>query len=261
MELRSQLAVHEAELMQLKQKWGKIVNRGHDRVVGVNGSSASHSHSSDVSRGQVLGGIKEGVERLLAVSLGEVAPATTTQQIGSNTAWTHSTRQSTSSAATSSSRSSSTRYSHDQSSMNSSVVEDDFSLESPREQELESQTLIVEKAESTLTVGQNSPVEIATVVEVSSMEKNKATKARRRRSCDVFPPTERKLATVPENNNGTARMSTTPLSSISRLGSLPPGTPSWVIGTVGKKWEELQRTETWVLIIPYAFPYGSNFRV
>jgi len=30
------------------------------------------------------------------------------------------------------------------------------------------------------------------------------------------------------------------------LGTLPSGTPLWVMGTVGKKWEELQRTDTYV---------------
>lgn len=231
MELRSQLAVHEAELMQLKHKWERIVNKGYDRVIGVNGNSASSSHTSGVSSAQVFGGIKEGMERLLAAGLGELTPATTTQAVFSTRMREHITRQSISSVGTSS-----TSYS--QSSTNSSAMEDDFSLESPGEQEQEGEVLIVENAEPTLTVCPNLTIEIAKVMEMTSMEQDGATEALRRRSRDTLPSVDGKLATVPENNR------TGSVVSIPSLGSLPPGTPSWIIGTVGKKWEELQRTET-----------------
>jgi len=240
LELRSQLAVHEAELLQLKRKWERIVNKGHDRAVSINGTSASPSHTSSVSSGQVLGGIKEGVERLLAAGLGELA-STGIQPVASTvTGMTHSTRQSISSVGTSSSTS--TRYS--QSSTNSSVLEDDICLESPREQELEGQVLIVETAEPTPTASPNSAIEIGKLMEVSNIEQDKTTaKARRRRSRDPLSSLEGNPATVPESNRN-MKVSMATLSSIPSLGSLPPGTPSWVIGTMGKKWEEIQQSET-----------------
>jgi len=239
MELRSQLAIHEAELMQLKRKWEKIVNKGFDRAVSVSGSSASLLHTPGVPGGQVLGGIKEGVERLLAAGLGELVTAPTIQPVGTNTTKTHSTQQSTSSVATSSSAS--TRFS--QSSMNSSVMEDDFPLESPEEEEHEVQVLIVGDAEPTPTVSPNPAVKITDMTEVSSMEQKKSAKMCRRRSRDATSTIEGKFTAGPDNNR-TAKITTSSLSSIPNLGSLPPGSPSWVIGTVGKKWEELQRTET-----------------
>ncbi|KAF8970371.1 hypothetical protein BDZ97DRAFT_90061 [Flammula alnicola] len=109
LELRSQLAVHEAELLQLKRKWERIVNRGFEKALSPNSASSSTtshlpsspSPSSSVPPGfstspnntasyfptlnpnntnapaaVVLEGIKEGVQgmsRLIAAGLGSIA--------------------------------------------------------------------------------------------------------------------------------------------------------------------------------------------
>ncbi|KAF9443490.1 hypothetical protein P691DRAFT_713223, partial [Macrolepiota fuliginosa MF-IS2] len=64
LELRSQLAIHETELAQLKRKWERIVNRGLERDF----HSAPTNGTSDAGS-VVYEGIKEGVQgvsRLLA---------------------------------------------------------------------------------------------------------------------------------------------------------------------------------------------------
>ena len=56
LELRSQLAVHESELAQLKKKWERIVSRGMDRAYSSHPpasmsplASATHGHSAHAS--------------------------------------------------------------------------------------------------------------------------------------------------------------------------------------------------------------------
>jgi len=66
LELRTQLAVHEAELLQLKRKWERIVSRRYGGREDVTSPTSSSSN--------VLEGIKEGVQgvsRFLAAGLGE----------------------------------------------------------------------------------------------------------------------------------------------------------------------------------------------
>ncbi|KAF8647988.1 hypothetical protein AX16_006418 [Volvariella volvacea WC 439] len=75
LELRSQLATHEAELQQLKRKWQRIVNRGLERQA----SDATPSPPNG-SGGAVLDGIKEGVQgvsRLLSSGLNMTEPSST----------------------------------------------------------------------------------------------------------------------------------------------------------------------------------------
>ncbi|KAF7761368.1 hypothetical protein Agabi119p4_9360 [Agaricus bisporus var. burnettii] len=69
LELKSQLAVHEAELVQLKRKWERIVNRGLERDL-----HSATTNSSDPSSA-VLEGIREGMSRLLAAGFSTSAPA------------------------------------------------------------------------------------------------------------------------------------------------------------------------------------------
>lgn len=183
--------------------------------------------------GQVLDGIKEGVQgvgRLLAAGLGDfTAPPPVV------TSRTHSTQQSTSSVTTNSSTS--TRFS--QSSMASSVAEDDFPLESPEEQD-DGQVLIVEDSGPTPTVSPN-PVMKSVIME------DKPIKTLRRRSRDAPPSMEAMPASSRETSRTKpANMVMTPVPSIPGLGTFPSGSPSWVMGTVNKKWEELQKTETCV---------------
>ncbi|KAF9486223.1 hypothetical protein BDN70DRAFT_870310 [Pholiota conissans] len=105
LELRSQLAVHEAELLQLKRKWEKIVNRGFEKALSPNTASTSlHSSTSSAAPSYpaestspnnsagyfpalnsantnapatvVLEGIKEsmqGMSRLIVAGLGSIA--------------------------------------------------------------------------------------------------------------------------------------------------------------------------------------------
>jgi len=69
LELRSQLATHEAELKDLKRKWERIVSRGVDRAYTPASASVV---SPPPSSAPMLEGIKEGVQevgRLLAAGL------------------------------------------------------------------------------------------------------------------------------------------------------------------------------------------------
>ncbi|KZP28080.1 hypothetical protein FIBSPDRAFT_885969 [Athelia psychrophila] len=140
LELRSQLAVHEAELLQLKRKWERIINRGFERSHGIGkpdtSGSSSPLSSSPVAApfvnapqsGAMMDGIREGVQgmsRFLAAGLGELsAPSATSAAPGSptpaplsaaridKTDKTHSNQPSNSSVATSATgQSASTRFS------------------------------------------------------------------------------------------------------------------------------------------------------
>ncbi|KAF8804489.1 hypothetical protein BYT27DRAFT_7258962 [Phlegmacium glaucopus] len=91
LELRSQLATHEAELLQLKRKWERIVNRGFEKSSFSSFPSPSPPSSiapasylypslttsaASSSSGVVLEGIKEGVQgmgRLITAGLGSIA--------------------------------------------------------------------------------------------------------------------------------------------------------------------------------------------
>ncbi|TFK38095.1 hypothetical protein BDQ12DRAFT_683966 [Crucibulum laeve] len=75
LELRSQLAVHESELLQLKRKWERIINRGFDAP---SSSASATSNSVIPASAPVLEGIKEGVQgvsRLLAAGFAISEPA------------------------------------------------------------------------------------------------------------------------------------------------------------------------------------------
>ena len=245
MELRTQLASQEDELAQLKRKWEKIVNRGFDRVYAANGMAPPHSAS-----GPALEGIKEGVQevsRIIAAGLSDYgsAPPSST-----NTApplsRTHSTHQSISSATTSSSGS--TRLSH--SSANSSLVEDGFPPELQEEDGVsgkKDQARILDELSQSPTC---TPIlEDSTAVNISrrGLDEDKVSKSLRGRFRDPPPET---TGRVPPNlgqvRQREGRSPALPMSSMPGLGTLPSGTPSWVLGTVGKKWEEFQRTETYV---------------
>ena len=245
MELRTQLASQEAELTQLKRKWEKIVNRGFDRVYAANGIAPPQSAS-----GPVLEGIKEGVQevsRMIAAGLGEYGstPQNSTNPVPAPER-TRPTHQSTSSVTTSSSGS--TRLSH--SSANSSLVEDDFPVELPEEIEVLGRGGRVPILEEVSQSPASTPIlEDSTVADVSktSLDEDSISKTLRRRSRDV--PSEnagRFHSKLGQARQREGRSPVLPTSSMPGLGTLPSGTPSWVLGTVGKKWEELQRTETYV---------------
>ena len=245
MELRTQLASQEEELAQLKRKWEKIVNRGFDRVYVANGITPPQS-----TPGPVLEGIKEGVQevsRMLTSGLSDhgSAPPNSAHPIPALSR-THSTCQSISSVATSSSGS--TRFSH--SSANSSLVEDDFPLESPEEEVLgkKTQARVFEEISQSPTCAP-APENSAVAIPKISLDQSKATKTLRRRSRDVPPETTRRVSSkLGQGRQREGQSPVLPTASMPGLGTLPSGTPSWVLGTVGKKWEELQRTEAYVYL-------------
>ena len=244
MELRTQLASQEAELTQLKRKWEKIVHRGFDRVYAANGITPPQSAS-----GPVLEGIKEGVQevsRMITTGLseyGSASPNPTNHVLAPSR--THSTHQSISSVTTSSSGS--TRLSH--SSANSSIIEDDLPLDLPEEGEVlgkQSQVRVLDEVSQPPTC---APIlEDSTTVDITKASLNeKISKTLRRRSRDVpSETTGRDPSKLAQALQREGKSPTLPTSSMPGLGTLPSGTPSWVLGTVGKKWEELQRTETCV---------------
>ncbi|EDR06988.1 uncharacterized protein LACBIDRAFT_328400 [Laccaria bicolor S238N-H82] len=87
LELRSQLAVHEEELLQLKRKWERIVNRGFEKsqsppdAVSRAPPNTITNPASTVVAGltgpAVLEGIKEGMHRFLAAGLSISDPNST----------------------------------------------------------------------------------------------------------------------------------------------------------------------------------------
>ena len=249
MELRTQLASQEEELTQLKRKWERIVNRGFDRVYVANGITPPQSTS-----GPMLEGIKEGVQevsRMITAGLSDYgsAPLNSVHPV-SALSRTHPTRWSTSSITTSSSGS--TRFSH--TSANSSLVEDDFLSESPEEGEVtgkRDQTRIFEEVSQSPTC---APIlENLAAVEISktSLDEDRVSKAFRRRSRDAPSGATRKVPSkFGQGRPREGKSPVLPTSSMPGLGTLPSGTPSWVLGTVGKKWEELQQTETYVYSHP-----------
>ena len=246
MELRTQLVSQEDELAQLKRKWEKIVNRGFDRVYAANGITPPQSTS-----GPVLEGIKEGVQevsRMIAAGLSDYgsAPPSSTNSVPALSR-THSTHRSTSSVTTSSSGSK--RFSY--SSANSSLVEDDFPSELPEAGEVSAKKDQVRIFED--GISQSPPCtpipEDSTAVDISktSLDEDKLLRALRRRSRDVpSEATGRTPSKLGQTRLREGKSPMLPTSSMPGLGTLPSGTPSWVLGTVGKKWEELQRTETYV---------------
>ena len=245
MELRVQLSSQEEELAQLKRKWEKIVNRGFDRVYAANGITPPQSTS-----GPMLEGIKEGVQevsRMITAGLGEYGstPLNPAHPVPALSR-THSTRQSTSSVTTSSSGS--TRFSH--TSANSSLVGEDFPSKSPEEGEVageKDQTRIFEEISQSPTC---TPIlESLTAVDTSKtgLDEDRVSKTLRRRSHDIPSGAAGKIPSKPgQGRRREGKSPMLPTSSMPGLGTLPSGTPSWVLGTVGKKWEELQRTETCV---------------
>ena len=258
LELRSQLAVHEAELAQLKRKWERIVSRGMDRA------TTSAPTSSVTSPLSPLDGIKEGVQGVSRLLLGDLSsPSTstpmpiqsvagfaTTSRASAHRARGHVNSQSSSSVSTNTTTSTSVRLS--QSSASSLAFD-----EPPRE--------LDEKAE-----GQDpdaEPEERRGSVEISPASALRAAKLHRRKSrdsgatADPRPesPTTPNAASMSPSGSASTRAGKR--ASLNLATSLPPpaipgmGTiavqpvQSWmetVGSSVGRKWEELQKGETCV---------------
>ncbi|KAI0635298.1 hypothetical protein C8Q77DRAFT_695601 [Trametes polyzona] len=272
LELRSQLAAHEAELAQLKRKWERIVSRGMDRAYSQ--PPQSGSGSSSLLSGAMKEGV-QGVSRLLAAGLSDLSstptstpskpdyPQTPTRTpilpLRTSRLQGHASTQSTSSVsttATSLTNTSSVRLS--QSSASSLAFDDP-----PCEGEEEPETAV---KRTSISVDGGTGIE--SPVEISPASAIKAAKLHRRKSREAGPPPSPSLVPL----SPTPAHAHTPMQEeykktikrsslhISSNGSIPPAASipglgplasplasAWmgsVGSSVGKKWEELQKGET-----------------
>ncbi|KII91127.1 hypothetical protein PLICRDRAFT_495976 [Plicaturopsis crispa FD-325 SS-3] len=240
LELRSQLEVHEAELLQLKRKWERIVSKGFDRASVDSSPIVSHSHSGSGSNGQgaMLEGIKEGVQgvsRFIAAGLTEFSSPTpsTTPLTGRR----HSARQSNSSVSTfGSATTQSTRLSQSSAS----------SIGEASECDTDAQVLMVHDTGATPTMSPNPEFVHAGLESIDT-----SSKTLRRRSRDHSrAPSPLESPTVKRTPSTGKRSSihggSFPLpASIPGLASFGGSqSPSSWVGSVGKRWEELQRGST-----------------
>ncbi|TBU23647.1 hypothetical protein BD311DRAFT_67953 [Dichomitus squalens] len=268
LELRSQLAAHEAELAQLKRKWERIVSRGMDRAYS---QQPTHSGSSSLLTGAV-----KDVSRLLAAGLSDLstspAPASPRLSSKANRASWHANTQSVSSTATSTTSasltSSSVRLSQ---SSASSFAYDDV----PEEDEREGAPASISSSDHSASIRRSSSsvrvdggTGIESPIEISSASALKAAKLHRRKSRDAPPPSSYPLASAEPDvakadsasTRSSAKRSSLPAGSSKGAAGLPPAASipglgplasplasAWMgsVGTsVGKKWGEIQKGET-----------------
>ncbi|EKM56535.1 uncharacterized protein PHACADRAFT_253724 [Phanerochaete carnosa HHB-10118-sp] len=265
LELRSQLAVQEAELAELKRKWERIVSRGMDRAYSspltpgrspyANGVSPSFPVSSIIPTASTA--IKEGV-RLLAAGLDLSAsepssppafspPAlpmsgiatvsraslASTAAMKKAAASKHAANQSISSASTTTTSSSSAPSKRLSQSSASSLLSS-LSLEDP-----------VEDCDSARPspISEEKPEVPAEAVGLRSSRSSNSTL--RRRSKDAEPrPSSSAVMPMSEPSTTTRRHSRTHDTSLSSNAAVPQSDNSGWMGSVGKKWEEMQQGET-----------------
>ncbi|EIW55451.1 uncharacterized protein TRAVEDRAFT_171116 [Trametes versicolor FP-101664 SS1] len=254
LELRSQLAVHEAELAQLKRKWERIVSRGMDRAYSQ--PSQSGSASSSLLSGAMKEGV-QGVGRLLASGLSEPAPKAEssnpvpaprppTLALRTSRIQGHVNTQSISSVATSATSLTSSSVRLSQSSASSLAFDED-----------EEPDALVNLKRTSISVDGGTGIE--SPVEISPSSAIKAAKLHRRKSREAPPPPPYTSAALSPQEDykktikrSSLHISSTsgvpPAASIPGLGPLAsPRASAWMgsVGTsVGKKWEELQKGET-----------------
>ncbi|PIL27632.1 hypothetical protein GSI_10784 [Ganoderma sinense ZZ0214-1] len=270
LELRSQLAVHEAELAQLKRKWERIVSRGMDRAYSQQPSTPSLAPSS------ILTDAVKDVSRLLAAGLDLSSPSPTSSPgpPKSSKLPGHANTQSTSSVATSATSasraatSSSVRLS--QSSASSFAHDDAPCEEDERPAALSNHSSSSGSPTSVrrASVRVDGGTGIESPVEISSASALRAAKLHRRKSRDAPPPSAYHRAGTPEvdvkgkgtggageDANATVRASKRASQPAGSGGAgLPPaasipglGASAWmgsVGSSVGKKWGEIQKGET-----------------
>ncbi|KAI0711142.1 hypothetical protein C8T65DRAFT_647647 [Cerioporus squamosus] len=273
LELRSQLAAHEAELAQLKRKWERIVSRGMDRAY------SQQSAQPGAGSNSLLSGAVKDVSRLLAAGLGdhlsaspspshppskpEVSLRTHSLPLKTNRAYGHANTQSTSSvstSATSVSLKSSVRLS--QSSASSLAFDDP-----PYEQD-EGDLEGVEQSPESMkrrSIRVDGGTGIESPIEISPSSAIKAAKLHRRKSREVPAPpsplatTNQAAAAKAEKEDRQRTLSKRsslqvgtggipPAASIPGLGPLAsPMASAWmgsVGNSMGKKWGELQKGDT-----------------
>ncbi|RDX54646.1 hypothetical protein OH76DRAFT_1341188 [Lentinus brumalis] len=270
LELRSQLAAHEAELAQLKRKWERIVSRGMDRA---------YSQQPGAGSSSLLSGAVKDVSRLLAAGLGDHRPASASASpapsapkpdvslrthalpLKTNRAYGHANTQSTSSvstSATSASIKSSVRLS--QSSASS------FAFDDPPYERDEGDVAGHEESPEMMkrrSIRVDCGTGIESPIEISPSNSIKAAKLHRRKSREEpAPPSPLANTALPTNHAaeekeekqrtlskrsslqvGTAGIP--PAASIPGLAS--PMSSAWMgsMGnSMGKKWGELQKGDT-----------------
>ncbi|KAF7323807.1 hypothetical protein MKEN_00601900 [Mycena kentingensis (nom. inval.)] len=238
LELRTALAIHEGELLQLKRKWERIVSRGFQATSPHMTSQSTYGDGDNPTSpngGAVLDGLREGVQgvgRLIAAL--SPAPYPSLDSVVSPTRRSaHSTSSSTSTNTTQS-----TRLSQ---SSTSSIEEEPVCIMSPTgDSDPEVQELMVHDTGATPT-----------------MSPNPAFTAQRQRNLHVYTPdssaeaeadffaanaTLESLAAASTRPTSKRAASTSALPGLSLVESVAP-VSAWV-DTVGKKWEELQRVPT-----------------
>lgn len=249
LDLRSQLATHEAELKDLKRKWERIVSRGVDRAY----APTAPSTSSPPVNAPMLEGIKEGVQevgRMLAAGLElSSTPNTIDLSVGSPPDLSgisalsranlpramrrarHIAAQSISSISTSATSVSSAATQRLSQSSASSIEELD-------------ETKVSQPDEDLTVKPCHSPVD--DVLMSPSPESRNAKLIRRRSRDTAKSPSPLSSVTAPtsvtfESTPPTRHPSALPMATLAQPVS------SWVgsVGSsVGKRWEELQKVES-----------------
>ncbi|CAL1709037.1 unnamed protein product [Somion occarium] len=265
LELRSQLAIHEAELNQLKRKWERIVSRGMDRAYSTPPSSATSQSSKPASsapssvlptpllsssNGAVLDGIKEGVHEvgrflaggLSSTSTSEVLPGFAGVSRASMTPAlrraSHFNTQSISSVSTaetsSTSKSGSSVQRLSQSSQSSLSCIEDEGVSYSDEDETNRQGGVMSPVTANISLSPTSELPSSKLLRRRSREVPKSPLS------PITSPTldSKKEASVKRTNVGLPPPAVSGVSSLSMFGS--------VGSSVGKKWEEIQKGETFL---------------
>lgn len=270
LELRLQLAVQEAELAELKRKWERIVSRGMDRAYSSplttsrSPNPAAVSPSFPVSSIIPTAGtaIKEGVRLLAAgfdlsasepsspqafsppavpisgfatVSRATLASAAAMKKAAANK---HAANQSISSVSTATTSSASTPSQRLSQSSASSLLSS-FSLEDSVEEECDSRPP---------PISEERPEVLAETIQLNSPRSLNSRLRRRSKDAESLQSSSTVgLSTTSTKSSSSARRQSrthdTPLSSNA---AAPRSDNSGWMGSVGKKWEDMQRGEAYV---------------
>lgn len=273
LELRTQLAVHENELGQLKKKWERIVSRGMDRAYASHPPASapahqtSHGHTAHASISTFIpsanAALKEGV-RLIAAGLdispvpshgspspimsppaipvsgfATVSRASLAAQLKANAR--HATTMSTSSVSTATtSTTSGSSQSQRLSQSSASSLTSSLSLDEGLEQEHTARA-------NPIPIPEEKGEELAKPVEVSPSQGSKLLRRRSRDSAHEEESTVDTTSRVPQRPKPLLPSQHRARPSKSESQAIPP-TPaspmSTIMTSVGRKWEEIQRGHT-----------------
>ncbi|KAI0827074.1 hypothetical protein BC628DRAFT_1370695 [Trametes gibbosa] len=263
LELRSQLAAHEAELAQLKRKWERIVSRGMDRAYSQ--PPQPGSGSSSLLSGAMKDGV-QGMGRMLAAGLSDLSsnsvsqtpPRTPVLALRTGRIQGHASHQSMSSVSTSATSLTSSSVRLSQSSASSLAFDDPPCEDDEPELAAKRTSFSVDGG-----TGIESPVEIspASAIKAAKLHRRKSRESPPSPSfvpvspspdgsVDATPLSDYKKTLKRSSLHITSNRSMPPAASIPGLGPLAsPLASAWmgsVGSSVGKKWEEIQKGETFV---------------